>query len=486
MSKFSNSPVAIEGLEGRQLMAGTSVESIKIAKASDPTTGVVMNQNRITVNFSKTVRLGDLTQWRSFGYANVLTDPDNQQFKVAVGMTISKVSDTAIQIITDRLIRKGSRLTIAAGGLTDTKGNNIVFDASTASSTITFLIGQNKAKYSLAQRNFVPTDLSYFQKSVFSSAPTAATASTTPSTTTITKRLTAFMKAKLTAGTITQTQYDAALATYNSSAVAGIVPNANLRAALASLYGTVAEPAVAALTTKNNITGKVWSSFDFSSDISADAPVGETKLNSNGRLYTYIQPSFAGEPFQVLSAQVAHEVTRQDAANNSGGKLPDGIPESIIANDIEAVVYAQQLMTDPSTAANGTALVVRENTRLLALVNSGQGRFPNGGILQDQALKNNGVVFSGAKTDPGNYNDNSTVKSFSDWINREYKFRGFGTSNTPMNATTLSILENIMGGTKKTYATFNPTVESDLDTSNVVLNDVAYVHLASILKLAYA
>lgn len=477
-------PAMIENLEDRKLMAVITVgiTAIKIAKAAD-TDQTALNQNRITIGFDRTVRLGDTSQFSSFGYANDMTNINNQ-VKKRVGLTVTQVAPNGIQIITDRLIRKGSRLTILAGGLTDTKGNQIVFDASSAASTITFAVGQNKPRYSLSNRNFVPTDLAYVDKDVYASAPTATTANTTPNATTIRTNLVAFLNKKVAAGTITQATANAAVTNYfDSSAVAAIAPNANIRAALASLVGTAGEPAINSFIGKTNSTGKPYTLVQFGT-VSSGTPVGETQLSPGGRLNLTINSTFAGEPFQVISATLAHEAMHQDPANNGNGDLPAGQDEEIIANAVETVVYAQQLLTDPTIAGNGSKLVVRTNTRLLALLNSGDKLFPYGGILQAPALSANGNVFPGGKANPGGFTGTATVPSFENWIRREYITRGFAATATPVSAVGQAILKNIVG-TKQTVTSFNATTETALDTSNQLLTDINYIRLASYLKLGY-
>ena len=472
----------IENLEDRKLMAAVVVSQIKIAKAQD-TDGTALNQNRITIGFTGNVRLGDVAKFSSFGYANDLTNINNQ-IKKRVTLTITQIAPNGIQILTDRLIRKGSRLTILAGGLTDTKGNAIIFGDSNA---LTFTTGQNKPRYSLANRNFAPTDLSIVDKDVFASAPTPVTANVTPSASTVRTRLIAFLNAKVATKTgtaITQAQATTAINLYDSSATAAIVPNASLRAALVSLVGTAGEPAINSFLAKTNSTGKPYTVVDFGT-VSSGTPVGETQLSAGGRLNLTINSTFAGEPFQVLSATLAHEAMHQDPANNVNGDLPAGQDEEIIANAVETVVYAQQLLVDPSVAANGTKLVVRTNTRLLALLNSGDKLFPYGGIFQAPALSNNGNVFVGGKPNPGGFTGSVAVPSFENWIRREYISRGFAATATPVSVVGQAILKNIVG-TKSVVTSFNAVTETALDTSDAILTDITYIRLANILKLAYS
>lgn len=481
-------PIAplIEDLEGRKLLAAIQLPiiGIKIAKRQD-TDGTALNSNRITVAFSRTVRIGDAAKFRNFGYANDLLNP-SQQRKVTVGLSITRdpVDGRVLTIITDRLIRKGSTLQIPVGALNDGRGNDIVYDGSTPATTIKFNSGQNKPRFTMSSRNWRPTDLSYFTKDVFSAAPNPTVASTAPNATTVRNNLVAFMNAKVTAGQITQAKATEAIAYYDSSDVAGYVPAANLRAALASLVGTVAEPAIQSYIGKTNVTGKPYTTVDFSASISASAPIGETKLSGSGRLYLYIRPTFAGEDFRALSSILAHESLHQETTADPQGTPPSSQDEEIIANAVGINVYIQQALVDGSFIDNGTGLVNKLNEQMLAMLNSGDGLFPYGGIKRAPAVNSDGNVFVGAKTDVGGFGNNTTVKSFEDLIRREYVSRGFSAGGTNSNPVGVAILSNIVGSGQN-LSLFGTNVQTLLDKNNIILADAVYVKMAELLKLTY-
>lgn len=488
----------VENLEGRQMLAVSPVKilGIKIAKAVD-SDGTALNQNRITIAFSADgrnvagIRLMDPSKIRSWGYANDLTNLSLQR-KVSVGLTISQsaAEPGVITILTDRLVRKGSRIFIEQGALTDTKGRDIIYDASSAATTITLNRGQNKPRYTMANRNWLPTDVNYFTPDVFASANTPATANVTPAAATIRNNLVTFLDAKISKGLINAEQKATALAIFDGvgafSAATAIIPNANLRAGLASLVGTPGEPAIGSIIGKSNVTGKPWTTVEFNAAIGSSAPVGETKVSASNRLYTYIQPSMAGEPFQALGAVLAHEAMHQGTKDeaDANGVLPSSQDEEIVTAAVETTIYAQAVLVQPTLAGNGTKLINRLNERLLALLNSGDELFPYGGIKQAPARTNDGNVFVGAKTDPGGFGDNSTVKSFADWVRREYIFRGFAAGGTTTNPTAQAILKNIVG-TSGNFSLFGSQVQTYLDTRNAILTDVAYITLANALKLTF-
>jgi hypothetical protein len=487
---FEKTPAAlVEGLEDRRLMAADFVVGIKVAKRAETVNGetTALNSNRITIAFDRVVRIGDVTKWRSFGYANDLLD-SSQQRKVTVNFTVERdPTGKIITLTTDRLIRKGSRLTIDTGGLTDKNGNSLVYMANTPNKTITFTVGQNKPRYTMSSRNWRPSELGYFSNDVFSGANPATTASTTPSAATVRPQLLAFMSAKVGTGIgrITAAQRDAALSFFDDAGYSALIPAANLRAAMASLIGTVAEPAIRSFTGSSNVTGRPFSIIDFASNLSGSVEVAETKLSGNNRLFTQIRSTYAGEDFRALSAVLAHEIMHQDATRqNADGELRTSQDEEIIANAVGVNVYAQQALVDSSFLANGTLLVTKLNTQLLALLNSGDALFPYGGIKQAPNVNEPGNVFVGAKTTPGNFGNNTTVKSFEDWIRREYVSRNFSSGGTSTNPTAVAILRNIVGSNTN-LTLFGNDTQKALDTGNLVLVDVSYIRLASALKLTY-
>lgn len=471
--------VGLENLEPRQLMADSTatILGIKVAKRVD-TDGTSLNSNRITVAFSKPITLLDASKLRSFGYANDLSDYEGQ-VKQTVNMTVTNTSDSnvgVLTIVTDRLIRKGSRLLIYLGAVQDNTGADVVYDASSSQKTITFAVGQNKPRYSIANRNWKPTDLTLFSNEVFTASPSPTTASTEPSEGTVRAALETFLNKKVAKGILTSGGVTSALGVFDSATTKGTIPSANLRAALLSLLGTAGEPAISCYLNGKNVTGKAVSIIAFSNSTSASAPVAETSLTSNGRLRVTLHDEFAGESFINLSAVLAHECMHQD--------VNDTIDEEYITNVVEATVRAQQLLIDSSAATTGTVLAARQNQRLLALLNSGDGLFPYGGTKEAPALSNQGNVFPGAKTLQDPSGNTATVKSFVDWVYWEYKTRGFNTGPTNTNTTAKTILATLFGANNN-FTLFGSSVLTNTDKGNLILTDVTYVKLGIILKLGY-
>ena len=102
-------------------------------------------------------------------------------------------------------MRKGGRIIINAGALTDDNGGVI------ATQTLHTLKGQNRERFTLACRAFVPTNVNFFQPDLYSGAATPTVANSPVSSSVVGPELQTFLNAKVTAGLITQAQSDSAL-----------------------------------------------------------------------------------------------------------------------------------------------------------------------------------------------------------------------------------------------------------------------------------
>jgi len=438
---------------------------IKVKNLFD-TNNVSMNQSLISVPFSLGIRLKDASKIAVRGYA---VDPlTGKQKKLSIGVLDMHVDATATNYLiiqTDVLMRKnGGKILINDGALQDTKGRDI------APMNLSSPKGQNKERFTLANRSFVPTKHNLFSSDVYSDASAAIDASTHVSAITVSTNFKAFMDKKVAAGLISQATEDTAMKRFNNTTVKQIIPDANLRAAMLSLYGTIGEPAIAAMLDGQNLTGKNQTIVDFSTDVAANAEVAETLVLSNGRLRTLFKTSYAGEPFQALSAKLAHESVHQDSDDNQN--------EEVVANTVETMVYAQQLLVDSSFATAGTTLIKSDNDKLLALLDSGKALFPRVGILQGAVKNETEGVFSGSSIAGGAY------VSFEDYIRRLYIARGFGAFDSSGNPTLNSIIENMTNKNKNN--SFNATLISDIDANQQIITDKNSLVLAGILKLTLA
>jgi hypothetical protein len=217
----------------------------------------------------------------------------------------------------------------------------------------------------------VPRNLNFFDPTLFTGASALTATPSEPSVNTVTTQLTNYLTAEVNAGTITSDQETAALNVYNDAAVKSEFPAPNMRAALASLTGTVADGAIDQYTTTANVTGKPFTVVDFSSEVSNSAVIAETKgTPSTGRLRTLFKTQYEGESFLTLAPFLAHEMVHQDLVGGTPD-LQDGIDEEEFAVTVETMVWSQELLVDPTQASNHTALSAHLNEDLLAMLNSG-------------------------------------------------------------------------------------------------------------------
>jgi hypothetical protein len=461
---------SFEQLENRQMMAVSPVVAgTKLGGANLSAGGVSTNQSLITIPFSGNVTLVDKSKIQIRGYA--INPVSGGQKKMVIRVIKAQVlaSDHRfLQITTDRLMRKGGTVTLQSGALKDDKGNLLAEQARKA------IKGQNKERFTLACRGFKPTDFAKFSTDTFASSPAPTAASSAPAEATVTAALGAFLQRKVDKTFITATQRTAALARYNNATTKSIIPDANLRAALVSLTGTLAEGAIASYLDGKNLSGKAYTIIDFQDPPDPTALVAQSIVATNGRIRTLVKPSFRGEAFQVLSAYLAHEALHQDTV----GKLQ----EETIANVCETLTYAQQALTDSTFLSNGTTLVVGENEKLYALLESGRAIFPYVGLLNGPIHSSAGGIFVGGKTPASG----GAYTSYIDFIERSYKARGATNGDTATNALMSSYYTNITGKKVVTTLKFNDALIADIDSFQQIISTKQAISLAGSLKLTLA
>lgn len=164
----------------------------------------------------------------------------------------------------------------------------------------------------------------------------------------------------------------AVLARYDSIPPSA-VPSPKLRAALAALTGTFAEPALDSLFTGNNCTGQPVALIAFQTPPGDPSLLGRSTRQTDGRRIISINPSLEGERIEDLMPMVAHEAIHCD---NSDGRY-----EEIAATAFDTFLYLGILVTDPTMATSGTLLAREFNIDAIALINSGR-RYPESvGVL---------------------------------------------------------------------------------------------------------
>lgn len=143
-------------------------------------------------------------------------------------------------------------------------------------------------------------------------------------------------------------------------------PDPTLRAALAALTGTLGEPAIEYLLYWTPVT-LVQFGIDLDPTTGLPARVGMASVRPDGTRYIVIDRRYRFNPFGSLSALLVHEALHTGSDEDTGGQ-----PEEAIASAVEALVYMEMLLTDPSLALLPDPLTRGySNPLALARLNSG-------------------------------------------------------------------------------------------------------------------
>ena len=187
-----------------------------------------------------------------------------------------------------------------------------------------------------------------------------------------------------------------------------VVTSPKLRAALAGLTGTFAEPAIASLLTTGNCSGKPASLVAF------QEPPGNPKLLAqvthigSGARVVSINPFAEGERFEYLMPILAHEATHCDDA--------DSLLEEVVATAFDGFLYLQLLAAEPDLGSGRTRVAREVNFDAVAMINSGALVPESVGLLPSVGVK---AVLPGT---------NATQSSFAEFVARAYAQLGTGSS----------------------------------------------------------
>lgn len=479
-SPRSTSPAAraalFESLEKRELLAAQVVpQNIRVRHVS--VDGVMINQSVLRIPTTEKVDIADAGQIQVRGFAIDTLNP-NLQKKIIVNVLEAKVIEHnegeygIIEVTTDRMMRMGGSIFFYEGALTNRSDGSFVAE----DLTVRAPKGLNKERFTMACRAFRPEDANFFHDTMYTAANSPIVADGTPSDAQVTADLTAFLDAKVAKGTLNSNRRDAALRLYNNADNRIRIPNHNLRAAIASTRGTLAEEAVDVFLGTANVTGKPYTFIDFAPTSDA-AVIADTSVTSLNRLEIRIKPTFSGENFAALSAILAHESVHQDRTFT--------IQEEVIANLVQDIVYTQQLDVDPTVASEGTSLVQVLNTQQVAMINSGRTLFPVTGVQAGPILHGNRGVFPGGKLIPG-----GKYTSYADYLTRQYASRGGVSGTSPGNATLDAYVARFADPNLPTPApagAFSDELITRLDgTLYPVLTNALVIRTANTLRMSVA
>ncbi|GAA1435004.1 hypothetical protein GCM10009601_60390 [Streptomyces thermospinosisporus] len=300
----------------------------------------------------------------------------------------------------------------------------------------------------LAQPPFAPTDLSLLNTQSYPQGPPMQPAPP--------REITAEELVKQLKTTLKPRGHRAVeegLAVFRSSRIATVVPDLNLRAALASLAGSPAQASIQAI--RHGVFHRVYFGTPPNPAATAQVVVGP-----NGPEIIFNQ-RFRYEDFRLLGVVLSHETLHQDSQVNDN--------EELINSALQLAYYGQLLLKEPQVATSRTELSRRHNTGLMALLNTRDARgsqrltHATGNVLPGAAnsLPSFGAAFLGITPDGGT---------------------GTDPTSTPGNAN-LDFFLRAITCTRQTGAAFNTATVEVLDCRQTWATPSERIRLARLLKL---
>ncbi|MFZ2404896.1 MAG: hypothetical protein WAW41_07140 [Methylobacter sp.] len=296
------------------------------------------------------------------------------------------------------------------------------------------------AKELLEAPPFAPTDVDLFMPETYSAAAPSepAPAPDTP----ITEQQLSWQ--------VNQISGRAGLKVINDPALEAKMPDARLRAALATLPGSPLAGSIDA------IKSDVYSSVEFGVPTPSSA-IAQVVDDGTGHGKIIVNSIYQHEDIRLLGSALGHEGLHQDPANSNR--------EELINNTLESLTYARFVKKDPSLARQGNELTRRENTKLMGLLNS---RDEDGNIHLLSA--------QGDTVYPGTDNPNPLR-----YFGQRFVEAGLG-ADTPGNAALTRAVRDV---TKKriTNASFNDATLNLLDQNINLFSADDWIKVAKALKL---
>jgi hypothetical protein len=154
----------------------------------------------------------------------------------------------------------------------------------------------------------------------------------------------------------------AALARYDAMP-AGIIPSPKVRAALAALTGTFAEPAIDSLLTPQNCTGKPAAQVVFQPPPDEPTLMARVTFTKDRARIVSLNPLLEGDRIERIMPFLAHESIHCD--NN------DTRVEEVVATGFDTFLYTLLIAADPTVAQPTTPAARELNVDAIAFINSG-------------------------------------------------------------------------------------------------------------------
>ncbi len=159
---------------------------------------------------------------------------------------------------------------------------------------------------------------------------------------------------------------------------AAIVPAPKLRAALAALTGTFAEPALDSLFTEQNCSLNPAAAILFQPPPDQPELFARATRDRQGRRVISVNPDLKGDRIEHLMPILAHEAIHCDR--------DDSPVEEIAATAFDTFLYIQLVAAIPEVAAAGTPLARDLNVDAIAMINSGRMVPESTGILRSPGV----------------------------------------------------------------------------------------------------
>jgi hypothetical protein len=169
----------------------------------------------------------------------------------------------------------------------------------------------------------------------------------------------------------------AALARYDSIS-SEIVPSPKLRAALAALTGTFAEPAIDYLLTSNNCTGKPAALIAFQPPPDDPKLLARATFTRDGRRVISLNPTTEGNRIEHLMPLLVHEAIHCD---NDDGRF-----EEVAATAMDTWFYLNLVANEPELVDAKSPLARELNVDAIAMINSGRRLPESVGILKSPGV----------------------------------------------------------------------------------------------------
>lgn len=213
----------------------------------------------------------------------------------------------------------------------------------------------------LEQRPWSPTDIGLFNPSVYPGSEALPVEGPEPTEEQVALWLRQYLSIEFDGA---EDKVQAGLDLFNSDVARQKIPNPSLRAGLAGLLNTFAEPAIETILYAQTNQGKpLFEEIEFGklepNVVATVMPAGDEQFR-----IVFNEAFRAENPF-LFTRTFAHEPLHQDDTN--------GVYEEGLITALDTLVYLQQLARHPELASEGSWLARFHNTNALARLNSGVG-----------------------------------------------------------------------------------------------------------------